>query len=160
MLKEKEITDSLSFSVKFDSDIIEPNIKGTMYIGKHDDFSKSETISLSLVTFSTANIFWACTLNSFGFQNSDNYIYKNYDINIIFDTGTNSIILPLEYLEGIKSELAEFNCKVVQVGSVYQIMLQSVSNLPDLIFKFGRHTLTIPGSYGFWRNCNRRIEIR
>ena len=35
MLKEKGITDSLSFSVKFDSDIIEPNIEGTMYIGKH-----------------------------------------------------------------------------------------------------------------------------
>ena len=154
MLKEKEITDSLSFSVKFDSDIIKPNIEGTMYIGKHDDFSKSETISLSLVTFSTANIFWACTLNSFGFQNSDNYIYKNYDINIIFDTGTNSIILPFEYLEGIISDLAKFNCQVVQVGSVYQIMLQSVSNLPDLIFKFGRHTLTIPGSYGFYRSSS------
>ena len=43
---------------------------------------------------------------------------------------------------------------MVQVGSVYQIMLQSVSNLPDLIFKFGRHTLTIPGSYGFYRSSS------
>ena len=153
MLKEHGNTDSLAFSVKFSSDTIKSNIEGTMYIGKHDDFSKSEAISLPLVSLTT-KIFWACTLNSFGFNNTNNYIYKNYDINIIFDTGTNSIILPIEYLEGIKDDLAKFNCKEVKSGSGYQIRSNSDSNFPDLVFKFGRYTLTIPGRYGFYKSSS------
>ena len=151
MLKEHGNTDSLLFSVKFESDIIKSNVEGTMYIGKHDDFSKSETISLPLV-FYTNKIFWACELSSFGLNSTDNYIHSDFESKIIFDTGTNSIILPLEYLEGIRKDLGKFNCIAESSGSGYQIRSISGNNFPDLVFKFGRHTLTIPGRYGFYRS--------
>ena len=149
MLKEYKNTDSLVFSIKFETDKIATNIEGKMYIGKHDDFSKSEAISIPMV-FYMRDIFWACELSSFGFNNTDNYIHSDYTINIIFDTGTNSILLPLQYLQDIQKDLSKFNCYVFQSGSNYQIMCSSTTKLPDLVFKFGRHTLTIPARYGFY----------
>ena len=149
MLKEYKNTDSLLFSIKFETDIIKTNFEGTMYIGKHDDFSKSETISIPMVFYSR-EIFWACTLSSFGLNNTGNYIHSDYEINILFDTGTNSILLPLKYLQDIQKDLPKYNCYIIQSDSGYQIRSTSTSNLPDLVFKFGRHTLTIPGRYGFY----------
>ena len=66
---------------------------------------------------------------------------KNYDVTIIFDTGTNSIILPLEYLEGIRDDLAKFNCKEVRSGSSYQIMSNSVNNFLTLSRYFSSYSI-------------------
>ena len=72
MMKSAGNTDSTAFSFKFESDIFDPNIKGSMFIGEHEDFSKSEAISAPL-TFYGNKIFWACEISSFSMKG------KNYE---------------------------------------------------------------------------------
>ena len=74
MLKKSGNTDSLAFSFKFENDQFTSNVKGKMYIGRHEDFSKKEAQSCPLV-FYKMDIFWACQLNSLRLKG------KNYDWN-------------------------------------------------------------------------------
>ena len=149
MLKEYGNTDSLVFSVKFENKEFEPYIEGTMYIGEHSDFSKKEAVSVPMV-FQTSKIFWACELSSFGIKNSDYYIHSDHETNIIFDTGTNFIILPLIYFQDIYKDLGKFGCAVLKNNNAFQILADPSNPLPDIVFKFDRHNFTIPGKYAFY----------
>ena len=149
MLKDYSNTDSLVFSIKFENNEFIPNSEGKMYIGEHDDFSKKEAVSISM-EFYRNKIFWALELSSFGLNNTRYYVQADYKINIIFDTGTNFIILPVNYLNGIKNRLKDFNCSLLQSGSSYQLILDPRDEIPDLVFKFGRHNFTMPGKYAFY----------
>jgi len=56
MLKANGNTDSTAFSIKFENDNFQGGIKGTMFIGVHEDFSKNETVSCPLI-FYLRNVF-------------------------------------------------------------------------------------------------------
>lgn len=47
-------------------------------------------------------ILWACELNTFGLINNYNNITVETKISVLFDTGTNTMILPVKILESIK----------------------------------------------------------
>ena len=149
MLKENKNTDSLVFSVKFEEKVFYPYIEGTMYIGEHEDFKKKEAVSVPMV-FYASKIFWACTLSSFGLNHTNNYLHSDYENDVIFDTGTNYIILPMEYLNAIKNELYKFNCSIYNK----QLRVEPIGDLPDLVFQFDRHTFTLPGKYVFFYSSN------
>lgn len=149
MLREHGNTDSLVFSVKFESKEFEPYVQGIMYIGEHSDFSKKEAVSVPMV-FQANKIFWACELSSFGLKNNDYYSHSDYETNLIFDTGTNVIILPLKYYQDVLKDLTKFGCGSLLSNNGYQIFCGSNDTLPDFVFKFDRHNFTIPGKYAFY----------
>ena len=145
MLKKSGNTDSLAFSIKFENDYFKSDVKGTMYIGEHDDFSLSGVSSCTL--YSNTN-FWACTLNSFSMKSSNTEVVSKIKTGIIFDTGTNAIILPIKYYNDIKNQLSKFGCFGVEATEV-SIICSANGNVPDLRFQFGEKTLIIPKEYGF-----------
>ena len=152
MLKSNGNTDSMAFSIKFENDNFQGGVKGTMFIGAHEDFSKNETVSCPL-TFYLRNDFWAGELSSFGLKNKAHEAKSNYKTNIIFDTGTNAIILPSQYLIDIQNDLSSFNCAIVQGQNTYQIAcIADINNLPDLRFIINGHTLIFPRNYAFYYN--------
>jgi hypothetical protein len=110
-LYEDGITNSKKFSFKF-GDNINTGQAGTLYIGEHKDFSKSDTVKCPLINYKdSSNIFWGCYLSKFGIKNSKYEKNSSKVFDVIFDTGTNVIILPLDYLNDIESYLNNFGCE-------------------------------------------------
>ena len=150
MLKKSGNTDSLSFSIKFeDNDYFVSDVKGIMYIGEHDDFSKNTTVTCPLVSY-RSEIFWGCILSAFSLSGSKSRIESTHSTGIIFDTGTNIIILPLKYLYDIENSLSGFGCYIVNQNRGYILACMKSGDIPDLNFQFNGHTLTIPREYAFY----------
>ena len=158
MMKEFGNTDSLAFSVKFESMYLQPDIAGYMFIGIHDDFDKNETVSTPLNTYYN-NYFWSSRLDSFGLKNEYTQSKSNAQINVIFDTGTNSIILPLRYLIDIQGTLKNYACFVVQNGNSNQIACDPKGPVPDFTFKFNGNTLVIPKYSAFYLDSRSHYAI-
>ena len=148
MLKESKVTDSLAFSFKFELDVFESDVEGKMYIGRHDDFSKSEVKSCPLVSYKS-DTFWACQLDSFSIKGSSHEAISSRSTGVIFDTGTNAIFLPLQYLEDIQEKLTNFGCRKHEFNGNYYILCEASGDVPDLNFKFNNQILTIPKEYIF-----------
>ena len=151
MMKSAGNTDSTAFSFKFESDIFYQNIKGSMFIGEHEDFSKSEAISAPL-TFYGNKIFWACEISSFSMKGTNYETKSNYETRIIFDTGTNAILLPTKYLEDIKADLPDLGCFLNRQNKGYQIVCEEKNDYPDMRFKINGNTLIIPYQQAFYKS--------
>ena len=108
-LYEEKIVNSKQFSFKFGENINYGQM-GKLFIGKHADFSSSDTAKCPLINSKPLNEYWACKLSRFGLKNSKNVIKNSNSIffDVIFDTGINFIVLPLDYLEDIQNNLKEF----------------------------------------------------
>ena len=151
MMKEEGVTDSLSFSFKF-----EGQLDGKMYIGKHDDFSSSNTVSCSIINKEHGS-YWIATVDGFSVKKSDNEIKSSKSYEILFDTGTNVIDLPYDYLKDIESDLSEINCKTyTEDNDEYQIKCKASSDgsLPDFRFKINNAYLTVSYNYSFYRKSS------
>ena len=148
MLKKSGNTDSLAFSFKFENDQFTSNVKGKMYIGRHEDFSKNGTKSCPLVFYSD-EIFWACKLGSLRLKGKNYETKVSYSTPIIFDTGTNLIILPKRYLQEMQNDLKKFNCLVYQESSSLAILCEENGDIPDFQFEFDGNIYTIPREYVF-----------
>ena len=132
---------SKSFSIKYFSD---DNIQ--MYLGdEHEDFKdKSNTGSCQLLNkTSFDNLLWTCKLYSFGLISNDNSTKYNiscgYDV--LFDTGSNVMILPTETLEKIKDELVKYNCYFIKYNNFYLILCEDINNLPHIFIELGNYIL-------------------
>ena len=143
MLKKARITDSLLFSFKFE----DRKNTGKLYIGKHSDFSQDNAVTCPLLTFQgMSNIYWVCEVSGIGLRNN------NYDVrssrsfdNIIFDTGTNFILLPLKVYNDIKDSLNKFGCGAKKNGKYISLYCSSkFDNLPNLTLDINGHTLIVP----------------
>ena len=148
MLKKSGNTDSTAFSIKFENDQFTSNVKGKMYIGRHEDFSKNGTKSCPLVFYSD-EIFWACKLGSLRLKGKNYETKVSYSTPIIFDTGTNLIILPKRYLQEMQNDLKKFNCLVYQESSSLAILCDENGDIPDFQFEFDGNIYTIPREYAF-----------
>jgi hypothetical protein len=154
-----KITDSKLFSFKFATYNFNIPI-GKLYIGRHKDFSKRHAFSCDLLDDTYKNlIFWTCELNAFGIYNIYNNIYSTKKTPIIFDTGTNFIILPYFYLEEMKDHLKNVGCRVIKYESAnkengndeqYRLVCQS-NNLPEFQFGLGKTKFIIPTSLTFFK---------
>ena len=161
-LNQAGITNSLSFSFKFGNDI-NIGITGKLYIGKHEDFSKNNVATCPLVNIAaSSNMFWACEVSSFGFKNSGHEIKSNRKFNLVFDTGTNVIILPIEYLLDLQNNLNQFNCFITasQDQTTYQIACPIQSDWPDVTFEINGNILRIPKHYFFAQADNFYVVSR
>ena len=134
MLNESKITDSISFSFKFDTASDKKSIIGKLIIGKHNDFESNNIVACSLLTLKgDLNSFWSCEISGFGLNNSYNEIKSKKSFNnFIFDSNTNIIVLPLDYLNDIENDLDKINCTKKKEKNG-RFSLQCLSNgLPNL----------------------------
>lgn len=151
MLKKYKITDTLSFSLKLEQNQIEEEMKGKLIIGKHDDFSSNSSVTCPLKHVSTGDIFWVCEVNSVGLQNSNYYVESKIGSNYaIFDTGTNVIIIPIEYYKEFSSQISNFGCQTIKEQGTYQLLCQKKYRI-DFRFKINNNVLIVPKSVGFYK---------
>ena len=151
MLNRGGVTNSTLFSLKFGND---PYIgtNGKLYIGKHEDFSKNNVATCPIVN-STNNIYWICEVSSFGMKNSGNEIKTNRKFNFIFDTGTNAILLPLEFKNDFQNNIQKLDCLFVEIQdqSAFQLVCENLNNVPDLILGINGYNLILSKRYIFYQ---------
>ena len=148
MLKKSGITDSTKFSFKF---IDEKS--GKLIIGEHDDFSSSNAITCPLKTLKgEANSFWVCEVDGFGLINKKEEIKSLNSYNIIFDTGTNYILLPLQYYNDMKDKFKNFGCTTANKDKDIQLICSDYDNAPDFTFRINGNILTLSKYYTFYRD--------
>ena len=152
------------FSLKFASNNLEIPM-GKMFIGRHDDFNKKKSFSCDLIEKNNENkYFWTCELKSFALSKSDYLLTSNHTVNIIFDTGTNFIFLPYEYLQEMESDLDKIGCKIKEFDdkskndnnldkmgfkSEFRLVCSSY-NLPQIQFILGNTKFKIPNHLAFY----------
>ena len=152
MLKSSGVTDSLSFSFKFGNTVNE-NSNGNLYIGRHEDFSSSNTANCPLVTSGNYIFYWVCQVDGLSIKNSNIEIKSKRKYNIIFDTGSNFIILPLEYINDLKDDLYKLGCEVASDLNVNMILIcPKNNNLPDFKLTINGYILTLSSKYTFFEN--------
>jgi len=108
MLNKGGVTNSKLFSLKFSNN--ESGVNGTLLIGKHDDFSKTNVAYCPLINLDKNEGLWECQISSFAMKNLENEIKIKGNYDFIFDTGSNRFILPFEYFSNIDSSLTKFKC--------------------------------------------------
>ena len=159
MLNESKITDSISFSFKFDIASDTKSITGKLIIGKHNDFESNNTVTCPLLTLKgDLNSLWSCEISGFGLNNSYNEIKSTKSFNnFIFDSGTNIMVLPLDYLNDIENDLDKINC-TKQKEENGRFSLQCLSNsLPNLKLNISGNIFIIPKQLIFNKDFSSRF---
>ena len=149
MLKEYKITDSKSFSIKFGEDL-DAGVSGKLFIGKHKDFMSDETIVAPLVNPWKKDNFWKCKINGIGFKNDEGTLDVDQNYDMIFDTGTNVIILPYSYLPSISTTLPSLGCGIEISSDGYYLIYCHKDYLVDLRIKINNKILIVPSDYTFY----------
>ena len=166
-LYTEKIIDNRMFSLKFASNNLHIPM-GKMFIGKHNDFNKKNAFSCDLLeNDEDSKYFWTCQLKYFALVNNNiQLISNNYTINIIFDTGTNFIFLPFEYIKEIEPDLNKLGCRIVEfkeatkegnnfealgLAKEYRLICSSY-DLPKIQFKLGNTTFIIPNHLAFYND--------
>lgn len=154
MLNYADIFKSNIFSIKI-NDNSTKNFSAKFYIGKHPDFDKNDVVTCELLHQSLYfKELWGCEMNSIIIGNST-YFYKvNENIPVIFDTGTNVIILPTLYIEDFYNKLSEFNCEIKLASNSfesvsYQLVCKG-NNYPEFKFVIDGHTFILPNEYAYY----------
>ena len=152
MLKKYKVIDSTVFSFKFEGSL-SVGMSGKLILGKHKDFSSSDAVTCPLIN--SAKTFWACEVSTFGIKNSYSKIESTQSCNIIFDTGTNIIMLPLAYYNDLRKDINKLGCSFVLTDdrSSYQIKC-SYDYLVDFRFKINGNVLIVPSGLTFYKTYN------
>ena len=143
MLKRGGVTTSKAFSFKFERGNAD-GTKGKLLIGKHKDFQNPKCAKMRLNQNSP---YWEGPINGLILKNSRGQASSNRKYNLVFDTGTNRNLLPIEYLKDIQNQLRSINCEPINLGqNQFGIGCRDV---PEIKFNIGGKTLTIPKEYNF-----------
>ena len=140
-IKNAYISISLAFSVKFN--IINNQIVGKMAIGIDSYFYQQNVVTCPLITLSANPIFWACTLSYIWFKSAKASQTFNGGY-VIFDTGTNNIMLPMQSFEEVKNRVKKFNCDVQESSGNYRLLCQLNDYIPDFVLSINGHEFTMP----------------
>ena len=151
-LKKNGLINSASFSFKYDK------LKNElyMYAGKvHKDFNSKNIPFCNLLSKNNyEKILWACELNSFGFignkssfQNSQNVFVKS-NISVIFDTGTNTMLLPYNLIFALKEKLKQYNCIIGSSSlddsdAIAFVICFDIDRIPDIGLQVGDYILVL-----------------
>ena len=153
MLNKGGVTTSRIFSLKFENNF-NSQITGKLFIGQHEDFSQDNVATCPLERIDERKDFWVCKLKSLSaiISVGTYQSYKSY--NIIFDTGTNIIILPMDYIDDIGNDLFIKNkCNIVtKDNSFYRLICTNINSLPDFRFEINNHAFIIPWEYIYAQN--------
>ena len=146
----KNIISSKSFSFKYyPEDYVE------MYLGdEHPDFN-NETNPNNVADCQLLNqgiydkLLWTCRLYDFGLVNENNTknISTSYKKSFLFDTGSNTMMLPLEILNNLEKELSQFKCyktTLEQYGNDVKLIACKDKNiLPNVFIEVGDNYLIL-----------------
>ena len=139
---------STKFSFKYDY-----NNNLNFYLGEeHEDFisTKENIASCSLIDskYYGKNL-WLCEIASFGIKNDETIVkIISLDLEVLFDTGTNNIILPSKYISDLESTFKSFNCYLYEegnksIGSQKAVYCRNQNNLPKIVIGLRMYRLTI-----------------
>ena len=141
-LKNYSFIDKVGFSIKYNS-----NLKNAiLYFGdEHEDFKKSTVGFCPLLSNTNKEKnFWSCKLFSFGILYNEFNSSIKLNISVIFDTGTNAIVLPRYISSFIKKRFTKINCSIYDISlEVSSIICYNKSTLPDMVFEIGDYYLTL-----------------
>jgi len=142
-LYAKKAIPNKSFSFKY---LNEKEVE--MYLGEeHSDFSNvNNTAQCQLLHKTTYdNLLWTCKLYNFGFisEDKEKNATSSCGYNLLFDTGSNIMILPLETLQNIARNLSQFNCSEADTANGKQIFCQKKELLPNIYIEVGNHYLIL-----------------
>ena len=127
-----------------------------MYAGKpHKDFDYKNIAFCNLLSNTYyEKILWACQLNSLGFikdpNNPDNEenIFIKTNTSVIFDTGTNLMILPYKIINSLKEKIKKYNCIIG--SSSYNsdedtsfVVCFDIDRIPDISLEFNDYILVL-----------------
>ena len=153
-LQTNGVISSTKFSFKYDYNSNQANI----YIDEiHNDFQSSDgskTIASCPLINSAyyGKKLWVCNIVSLGIKQGDNIIKKLvFNIEGLFDTGTNNVIFPSKYLEELQSTLTNLNCYIYEegnnmVGSQKAIYCRNKDDLPKITIGLPKYILTLGNS--------------
>ena len=150
MLKKYGVTDSTLFSFNFDSN--KSGASGQLFIGKHTVFSSdiAKTCPLMKYKESISGKLWTCNVTGIGLKNSKIDVKSGRSFNIIFDTGTNMILLPKAYIYDIKETINSLGCEFsTEDFQSFQIRCRSINGFPDFRFEINGNTYILPKEYCF-----------
>ena len=155
MLEKHGVTDSTKFSIKFENEFKE-GATGKLYIGKHEDFSSNSSFTCPLSIFNNENdYYWNLQIDGFGLKMGNKEIMSSKSFNLVIDTATDYIILPMEYLNDIKRNLQQFDCSSdsSEISTYDELQCsEDINSLPDLIFNISGRIVKIPANYSFELN--------
>ena len=144
---------STMFSFKYDYDTDELNF----YFGEiHADFRGSSSGALTVGSCplidseSYGKTLWLCKVYSLGIKQGDTMIQKiSFDIEGLFDTGTNNIIFPIKYMYELRNTIANLDCYLADegYGTVQKaIYCRNAENLPNITIGVQDYLLTLGNS--------------
>ena len=141
-LKKYGFIEKEGFSIKYNSDLK----NAFLFFGsEHEDF-KNNSIGFCPLASKTykEKISWSCKLFRFGIINDKINSFINLNLSVIYDTGTNSIVLPRYILFFLKKELKKINCSINEVSlEISNILCYNKSNLFDIVLGIGDFSLTL-----------------
>ena len=137
------------FSFKFPSNNITLNgTIGQLLIGKHKDFESNKVVTCPLLADKMSeNGYWICEISGLGLKNNKGElnITKSYK-KFIFDTGTNLLTLPMDFLKQIEKDLDKIGCRKKNLNGSTRIECLK-ENYPSLTFNIGGTILNLPPRY-------------
>ena len=141
-LKNKSFIDKAGFSIKYNYKLK----NAILYFGEeHEDFRNKKIGFCPLLTdtFKEKN-FWSCKLFSFGILYNELNSTINLNLSIIFDTGTNSIVLPRYILSFLYKKLNKIDCSINENSlEISTIICYNKNKLPDIVLEIGDYYLTL-----------------
>ena len=141
-LKNCHYIENEGFSIKYNKD---SKIAILFFGDEHDDFKNNSIGFCPLVSRTKKEKnFWSCELFSFGIGNNIINSSINLNISVIFDTGTNAIVLPRYILYFLKEQLLKIDCSINNLSlEISYIICYNKTTLPNIFFEIGEYYLTI-----------------
>jgi hypothetical protein len=141
-LKNKSFIDKAGFSIKYDYKLK----NAILYFGDdHEDFRNKKIGFCPLLTDTVKEKnFWSCKLFSFGILYNELNSTIKLNLSIIFDTGTNSIVLPRYILSFLYKQLNKIDCSINEISlEISSIICYNKNKLPDIVLEIGDYYLTL-----------------
>ena len=151
---------SIKFSFKYDYD----NDDLFFYLGEeHDDFKNVNSGILASCPLIYSDYYgkdlWLCDIFSLGIKKGDTIIKKiNFNIEGLFDTGTNNIVFPSKYISDLQSTFSSLNCYLYEEGNnnygrQKTVHCRDPNNLPKITIGINQFILTL-GKSNFYNKLN------
>ena len=141
-LKKYGFIEKEGFSIKYNNALK----NAFLFFGsEHEDFRNNNVGFCPLIsnTYKERRS-WSCKLIRFGIINDKINSFINLNLSVIFDTGTNSIVLPRNIFSFLKKEFKKVNCSINEVSlEISNILCYNKSNLFDIVLGIGDFSLTL-----------------
>ena len=117
---------------------------------EHEDFKSSNIANCPLINSKIyGKKLWLCNIVSLGVKEGERTIKKiTFNLEGLFDTGTNNIVFPIKYLSDFQNAFTSLNCYIREegdssTGSQKAIYCRNPNNLPKITIGLKNYELTL-----------------